>query len=411
MKLLIDELRRAGMPHHHKPKASYKILNKMAKLERRLLKKYNEQRDQWYSSGSSSDEENRHRSPRGKRHGHRHHKRGKRSSSDSNSDSDSSSSSSSSRSPSPPSPRQQRHPRRHRHHGSEHLQGRSRSLGGHPGHVLEHPHGPSHHRGHLGRHRRHHERGIPGWFSLLSHRGEEAPTNGCCNGEAQSPELVDLSAIVEDDPVDAGASNVEEMEQEEPERGPEIDEELAKNWTEIIEKGLPDHRRTALIRKYPASVNCLPLLAPKLNKEVLAVAPESAVERDGVRMQEQTQIAAGLAALGQAIFDLEYKMEKDRDLATVYDTLKEAADVIVDVHHSLTRTRQALIASELNRKIRVHVENCKPDSLLFGKDFGDKVKNVKGFGKARKAQRTDKRKSKLVEGQGCAGCSRGPEKQ
>ncbi|XP_016840493.1 uncharacterized protein LOC100679498 isoform X1 [Nasonia vitripennis] len=407
MKLLIDELRRAGMPHHQKPKASHKILNKMAKLERRLLKKYNEQRDQqWYSSGSSSSsgEEVRHRSrrgtrsrsrSRGKRHAHHHHKRGKRSSGES-SDSSSSSSSSSSRSPSPPAPRQQRHPRHHRHHG------------------------PAHHRGHLGRHRRHHERGMPGWFSLVSHRREEAAPNGCCNGEAQPPELVDLSANGEEDPV-AGARNLEEVEQEgngqeSPERGAEIDEDLAKNWTEIVEKGLPDDRRTSLIRKYPVSVNCLPLLAPKLNEQVLAVAPESAVERDSARMQEQSQIAAGLAALGQAIFDLEYKMKNDRDLdrdlVKVYDTLKEAADVIVDVHHSVTQTRQALIASELNRKIRAHVENCKPDSLLFGKDFGDKVKNVKGFSrKARKAQRPDKRRSKRVEGQGCAGCSRGPEQQ
>lgn len=176
---------------------------------------------------------------------------------------------------------------------------------------------------------------------------------------------------------------------EDVEEGPEIDANLAENWTKIIRSGLPADAKESLLKKYPVSKNCLLLRAPKINKEVLPVATAAAIKRDNLQMCVQNQIGTGLTALGQAISDLNSKAElkEDKEVVDILENLNEAAAILLDAGNNITKNRQASMLPELKKGARSAVADCKFDEFLYGNDFGDKVKNIKFFAKYKKARK------------------------
>ena len=201
---------------------------------------------------------------------------------------------------------------------------------------------------------------------------------------------MDLScaeAEADDHVQEVNAEPAEAVESSTPE-GPELDALLAENWARIVREGLPDGAREVLLEKYPVSRNCVALRAPKTNAEILHAATEAAVKRDKIQMYEQSEIATGLTALGHAITDLNNKSElkKDKEVADILETLNEAAVILADVQYNMTKTRQAFILPELAKKVRPVAETCdEPDEFLFGNNFAERVKDIKGFRMHKKA--------------------------
>lgn len=400
-------------------KKSHKLLKKMAKLEKKLSK-YSFDNDVSTSdidSSSCSDSTSRSRSHSRSRckkrmGGRRNHRRARfqtlrgRSNSCSSSDSTSSGASSDASSRSPSAHHRHRY-HGHHHQPSRHLS-RSRSFAGRgcspsgfqkrPHHHHRHPHSPHRHGRYWSHHYRRYQDGIKGCLFKMLARSEpnlQDPSTETQN-DGNNENLVDLTSPPpnQDQGEHGPTAPSVEMEQDVPEgdmniaeplegpvEGPEIDETLAKNWTEILKSGMPTEAKQALLKKYPVSKNCLLLKGPKINKEILHVTTEAAVEKDIMQMYTQNQIGTGLTALGQAITNLNNKnnIDENYEVKKILETLNEAAVIIADAHHNMTETRRDFMQPELKKQARSVVENCKTDEFLYGQDFGEKVKNIKNF--------------------------------
>lgn len=173
---------------------------------------------------------------------------------------------------------------------------------------------------------------------------------------------------------DKAEDELEEIEKDNLAEGTEIDGVLATTWTEVALKGLPDEIKKSFLDKYRVSKNCSSLLGPRLNSEILDTVKKSVVVQDEDQMKVQTEVGAGLSALGQAITAL--NNSKEVEITDIMDTLNEAALIIVDAHHDLTKARRALICKKMNEEIGTIIEICQPtNELLFGNELKDKFQN------------------------------------
>ena len=57
--------------------------------------------------------------------------------------------------------------------------------------------------------------------------------------------------------------------------------------------------------------------------------------------------------------------------------LTDSARLLCDLHHGISKTRQSFITPSLNVSIRPAAYSCVADSLLFGENFREKVRNAK----------------------------------
>lgn len=200
-------------------------------------------------------------------------------------------------------------------------------------------------------------------------------------------------------PVEVLGDDIEVVEPDAPENGsdggPALDQTLADNWKKIVNEGLPSEAKSALLKKYSTSKNCI-LRGPKLNGEFLPIAAETSVKNDSVLMHQQNQLGSGLTALGKAITDLNNKtdLKEDQEVNGILEELNDAAVIIVDAHRNITKQRQSLMQSELKKRVRHVVDNCEHDELLYGKDFGKKIENLKGFGKYKKGSKKHEREGR-----------------
>ncbi|XP_014214558.1 uncharacterized protein LOC106643804 [Copidosoma floridanum] len=335
-----------GHPSDKWSKKALKIVNKMAKLERKFGK-YNFVDNNAIPAGDVSEIGRRSRSSR------RRNCRSRSSSSDSSIASVSSSSGSRS-----PSPRHYRRP--HHRHSLQHLL-RSRSFAGR-GNYLP----------------------IPASWEDLCHQHRDRELDRKCY-EPNTEDMGDRcqsSRSVSREPEAAGSNT--EMEREDHQGPSSADKErlldtLSENWKRIAQKG------AASVVSLPELLqrNPVVLSAPKANGVIGPITSDVVARKDATIERVQNEIGAGLNALGQAMSNLKVGKEEMDDV--IQQNLSDAAAILLDVHYKLTKVRQEHVVLEANRRARVVLAGCEHDEFLFGKDLEEKARGAPGFGRCRKS--------------------------
>lgn len=144
-------------------------------------------------------------------------------------------------------------------------------------------------------------------------------------------------------------------------------------------KGLDDIRRPLLLSKYEDKDGILHLGPPKINKELLPAlkASTSILKRDEFQTQLQTQVAACLNALGQAVstlLHLENITSLDCAEEEAIMKIAEAIHLLADLQYLLFLQRRAFIKPSLSLIGKSTSDTLHLDEWLFGSAFAENLK-------------------------------------
>lgn len=185
-----------------------------------------------------------------------------------------------------------------------------------------------------------------------------------------------------------------DVEPEVQETGVDIHPDIALRWEKVLRCGLEPDIRSTLNTKYPPANNCLFMGAPKLNPELIAAVPPGASQRDNRLGAIQGEVGSGLAALGRALTILLQGKEEGEENRTleIIELLGDAGRLFSDVHNVQTKSRRALIISNMQKGPKDILETLPlSKGWLFGENLAGKVKAVKEVEKSGlelKAKRT-----------------------
>lgn len=161
--------------------------------------------------------------------------------------------------------------------------------------------------------------------------------------------------------------------------GPEIRNELANRLLHIVKEGLTKENRKNLMSKYLLPINCTQMDAPKINLEIKAAMPDTAVKRDRGIENKQKQMSSALACLSEIINSQLNSNTKNNDLL---QKLMDICRILCDIQHTDSITRRNFILFALKNEIKEHLKNTKIDTLLFGENLADTLRSAKAVNKS-----------------------------
>lgn len=170
-------------------------------------------------------------------------------------------------------------------------------------------------------------------------------------------------------------------EQEPRSPGLPIPIEIAQKWEVLLKRGLSVEDKQALLQKYRIPSNCPSAFPPKLNPEVKAAVNETALKRDQRLEKTQSQMGASLAALGQALSWL-IQPEENGQRLKIIEALSDGARLLADIHHEHSISRQNVISTNLDKSVKLIIENVELDGWLFGENLNERMKNAKQIEKS-----------------------------
>ncbi|XP_063827151.1 uncharacterized protein LOC135076661 [Ostrinia nubilalis] len=161
--------------------------------------------------------------------------------------------------------------------------------------------------------------------------------------------------------------------------GANINKDLANRFNHITTAGLDKEGRKLLIEKYLIPANCSKIAAPRLNPEIKAAVPDSVVRRDKAIEARQTEIAAAISCLSQAISNQLAEKHTNHELLK---RLMDSARLMCDIQYSESISRRNFTLYSLKRDIKEQLTNAKIDTLLFGEDLPETIKTAKAVTKS-----------------------------
>ncbi|CAH1996134.1 unnamed protein product [Acanthoscelides obtectus] len=157
-------------------------------------------------------------------------------------------------------------------------------------------------------------------------------------------------------------------------KGPEIHEGIACLWKEILTKGIDRENRNQMLKKYPIIKKCKTLLAPSVNGEIMEALENEALKKtDNFLSKLQDQLGSALSALAVPLDSMFSKPSENTN--SLVENLMDAGKLFVDMHHTISLHRRFLIGPSLNPALKKIVEDSKIDSLSYGEDFPERLKN------------------------------------
>ena len=181
--------------------------------------------------------------------------------------------------------------------------------------------------------------------------------------------------------------------------GPDLLKVIADGWINIMQSGLPKDTKEELIKKYPCPSNCTMLKAPELNPEIKPNVNPNVLKKDYYQQLTQSQLGTGINVIGQSlslIIDREnYAKDESKFFKELIAKLGDAGRLLTDLHFGISKTRRLFILPFLSLISKSITENCKVDTLLFGKKFAELFKNAasiessKGIGKPKIISKTN----------------------
>lgn len=161
--------------------------------------------------------------------------------------------------------------------------------------------------------------------------------------------------------------------------GPEIQQDLALRLEHIATMGLTKESRKELLDKHYTPKNCTKVDAPRLNPEIKAALSEMLIKKDKALEQKQSQLAAAIACIGDALTKLFSSEQRD---PTVIKLLIEGSRLMCDAQYKESLTRRSFICSTIKKDIKDHLYNTEIDQFLFGEKLADTLKAAKAISKS-----------------------------
>ncbi|CAH2071772.1 unnamed protein product, partial [Iphiclides podalirius] len=150
--------------------------------------------------------------------------------------------------------------------------------------------------------------------------------------------------------------------------GPEIRSELASRMVHIATSGLNTELRKELMCKYPIPSNSIQIDASKLNIEIKAVIPETAIKRDKGIETKQKQMACVISCLSNVINShINLPSKNNDELRKLMDINR----ILCDIQHADSVTKRNFIVFAL-----------KSDEFLFGENLPETLKSAKAVNKS-----------------------------
>ncbi|XP_046145863.1 uncharacterized protein LOC123989206 [Osmia bicornis bicornis] len=179
--------------------------------------------------------------------------------------------------------------------------------------------------------------------------------------EKEIPIGEDLAEILGEDPLASKALDLR------------VHSSVLNRWAYWSTNGLEKEEKEKLMKKYKSPKG---LEAPEVNPEIALKLPGHSKSRDTHMRQRQQMAGGALTCLGAAMTSL-IEEEDSIDKAQMMERLHDAGRLMVELLHSQTRSRIALILAGVDRDTRSMLESTKPDVFLFGKNLADKVREAR----------------------------------
>ena len=169
--------------------------------------------------------------------------------------------------------------------------------------------------------------------------------------------------------------------------------ELSRRVNHILAKGLDKDVKVELLSKYPIPQN-VNIGAPVVNPEIVAGMNPAAIARDKHQIAIQNDLERGIGCLMLAVNKMllagSGTVEKIEFLPLLSDTLR----YLCDLQHTLSLQRRTFINNGLSKSV-VELSNSIPvGQLLYGQDFGEKIKASKAAERSAKDIVTNQEKFK-----------------
>lgn len=160
--------------------------------------------------------------------------------------------------------------------------------------------------------------------------------------------------------------------------GDDIQTDLAARLEKILISGLNVEAREEISKKYLFPKNLALAKGPTLNLEVGAMLAEPCKQRDKRLLGKQDQLGKALSVLTIAMTSL---MKKNSNVPDIIRILNDAARLLADSHYTETDTRRSVIIPLVDKPLMEPFKDRKRDSLLFGENLGDLVRDSRGIKK------------------------------
>ncbi|XP_070518817.1 uncharacterized protein [Cardiocondyla obscurior] len=157
--------------------------------------------------------------------------------------------------------------------------------------------------------------------------------------------------------------------------------EMKNTWQKWKNEGLPDKNKKEILELYNRKAD-LYVEAPKLNLEIIPLFSEIAKKRDQHFVDTQNCVGTAITSLGTAVSMILDPPEEGIDEDTLTNYISHAGQILTDVFHQQSITRKSFITPQLNKNVKLVVENIFSDEWLYGDDLKEKVKDVKEIEKA-----------------------------
>jgi hypothetical protein len=220
--------------------------------------------------------------------------------------------------------------------------------------------------------------------SLLDESDEDVDNN-----EASPPKQIKLTTATteSESPIGVVDSLVSEENTEE-KTGPAISEKIAKALDSILSVGLIDSVATKRKEAIDRPGNCKLLTTTRVDPEIWDIAKKQTRSMDARFQQLQGTLMKGLIPLASMAGKVGEAIDSSSPLPSkgqLWEALSHASVLVALANHDLNICRRDMFKADLNEDYKALCNNKHPvGELLFGDDFGERLKTVTETNKAAK---------------------------
>lgn len=166
-------------------------------------------------------------------------------------------------------------------------------------------------------------------------------------------------------------------------KGIPLNLELVNRWTSYLRGGLTPEDKEKLRSEWIVPDNCPALKAPELNPEIQALLFDPDVKKDSYLARIQSDLGAGMSALGAALNLLLADSKTNTQLKdSILPALVDCAKSVCVAHFQLSLHRRHQIYPKLKPSMHKVAKEAQADTFLFGRNLPEKCKAAQAITKS-----------------------------
>ncbi|KAI5637324.1 hypothetical protein NE865_09893 [Phthorimaea operculella] len=163
--------------------------------------------------------------------------------------------------------------------------------------------------------------------------------------------------------------------------GPEIHEDLASRWSDILINGLKADTKSEILKGNEIPENLKLSQPPILNPEIKAAVQENVIKRDSILADKQKLLGCVITCVANTMTNILSSEKEIHNDKTYLKDLSNAGRLLCHIHHTETQARRNFLLACLNKDVKDNIKNTKRDQMLFGADLPEKLKSMKAISK------------------------------